>query len=116
MKIFRLIWLLIVFDCTIVNAQLPAVNSDGSITIKGKDAAFDLVPYANNVVKIVVRPNGYTTSEMISDAVIAKPLKIPVTVKPDSSADYIISCGAIQLTGINDTIYFGNKKNALLAQ
>ena len=43
--------------------------------IRSTNGEFTLLQFAENVIKITYKPNGYTRDENVSDAVIEKPLK-----------------------------------------
>ena len=114
MKTVSLLWMLIFFS-TLAKAQMPMLSADGSVTVKKPEASFTFTPYSRNVVKVVMQPNGYKTNEAISDAVMAKPINSVAKVNSARDADYVISLGNVQFVSKGDTFFFGNKRNAFLA-
>ncbi len=97
-------------------AQMPVVNSDGSISIEKNNAKFTLTPFGRSVIKVTMLPNSYKSNEAISDAVMAKPVKSAVKVASATNADYVVSLGTIKLTARGDTFYFGKNGDAVIAE
>ncbi len=114
MKNSLLLLLLSLFCFESLQAQMPLLFPDGSVVINKANTKFTFIPYTRNVVKVIVQPAGYTKNELVSDAVIAKPVKTAVKVKSAPDADYTIAWDAMQIAVKSDTIFFGGKRNALL--
>ena len=107
-------FLLIAFGKTTVTAQQLIRNAAGHITIAEKNCTITIVPYAKNVVKFILQPAGYTKNELVSDAVIGSPQKFNESIKQVNSNPEII-LGNVHLMVKQDTIYFGDKGDALIS-
>jgi hypothetical protein len=64
-----------------LNAQKIKFDAKGIVTINDTRGDWKMIPYANNILKVIFQPKGYATNELITDAVIAKPVTTPVKVK-----------------------------------
>ena len=88
-------------------AQMPLLGKDGSIVINKADVKITMTPYARNIVKVTLQPKDYNRNELISDAVIIKPMQGSVKIKSDRQADYVATWGGIQFAAKGDTFFFG---------
>ena len=107
--------IVIITALTSAKAQKPVINSDGTVTINKENVKFTLMPFARNVVKVIMQPDDYLTNELISDAVIAKRGKVAVNVAPSTRSNYRLTLGEVQLELKDDTLYFGDHPNALIS-
>lgn len=97
-------------------AQMPSLRKDGVVEIEKDGVKITMVPYARNIVKVTLQPKDYSKNELISDAVILKPMATSVKIKSDRQADYIATWGSIQLVAKGDTFFFGKKRNAVIVK
>ena len=101
---------------TIMYAQMPMLGKDGNVVIDKAEVKITMVPFARNIVKVTMLPKNYNRNELISDAVILKPMVSSVKIKSDRQADYIVTWGGIQFAAKGDTFFFGNKRNAVIVK
>jgi oligosaccharide 4-alpha-D-glucosyltransferase len=97
-----------------LNAQKIKFDAKGVVTINDTRGDWKMIPYANNILKVIFQPKGYVTNELITDAVIAKPVTTPVKVKYYSENNVVISWDYLRLNIHNDTIFFGPNRSATL--
>ncbi len=109
-------FVVLLFLCETIFGQMPMLNSDGTVSVEKANVKFTFTSYSRNVVKVTMEPTGYKTNEAISDAVVAKPAKALPKINSAPDADYVISLGNVKFVGKGDTFFFGNKRNALLAE
>lgn len=111
-----LLFVLLLISCypTIAQAPLPQTFPDGKVVIKKQDATFTFIPYARNIIKVILQPAGYKTNELVSDAVMTKPEKSWVKVTDPPGSDYKVTWGAMTLLAKNDTLFFGSSQNGVL--
>ena len=113
-RLFLFVFLLVA--TVMAYTQMPLLGKDGTVVIVKEDVKITMVPYARNIVKITLQPKGYLTNELISDAVIMKPMKGVAKIKSDKFADYAASWGNMQFAVKGDTFFFGPQRNALICK
>jgi oligosaccharide 4-alpha-D-glucosyltransferase len=112
----QFIFLVVLLITTLQNltAQKIKFDAKGVVTINDTRGNWKMILYATNILKVVFQPKGYVTNELITDAVIAKPLATPVKVKYYSESNVVIAWNFLQLNIYNDTIFFGRNRRAIL--
>ncbi|MDB5190726.1 MAG: glycoside hydrolase family 31 protein [Segetibacter sp.] len=101
--------------CLNASAQKPEVAQDGRVSIYKADGSWTFTRFKNSVIKITHQPVGYKTNELVSDAVIAVPLKEKPVVNTTAKGS-IISWEDMQMELIGDTIKIGNDQLIVLAK
>lgn len=101
----------------------PVVQVGGSLfkqlfiknyaTVKSPAGVWKFQQYAFNIIKAVFRPEGYTTNELVSDAVVLKPMQTAPTLTTSTHAQ-IIHWDNITIQVIGNSIVFGENENALI--